>query len=177
MPALRPHLAAASLAPWDVPQWYQTVAFMRRESRPGAWMEMRDAGGNPARRLQAVLVTDLQPDEYEISAEVSRARAVGSYRRPWDRSLSGEKSRRCARHGKIHPDHSAIAQSAVVAMVRSVELAAGKSFGFSMVLGKLPEMADGSMPPVGEVRRVIDYLSPKKQKAGLDRARRQRVMK
>lgn len=67
-PVWRPHNTEASLAPWDIPELYQTSRFFNSET-PGVLVETRDPGGNPAARKYTIMTTDLEIEGAEVCYE------------------------------------------------------------------------------------------------------------
>lgn len=58
IPVWRPHNTMAAMAPWDVPELYQTCRFFNAPCN-GFAVETRDPGARPDRRVYSVLLTDL----------------------------------------------------------------------------------------------------------------------
>ena len=69
MPAIKPHLASLTAAPWDVAFWYQTSAYCRIDGRSAFWVQTRDAGGRPAARMHAGIISDFAADTVETAYE------------------------------------------------------------------------------------------------------------
>ncbi|MEX0777648.1 MAG: hypothetical protein WD042_18230 [Phycisphaeraceae bacterium] len=174
MPVIRPHLAAAALAPWDIPAIYQTTAFMRLGQTAAFWAEMRDPGGNPAKRLRAAIVTDLAPTHFEVSPDafVGQGR-WDSPQAVWQGQLQRNARRGIPTYGKITQANAAVGRPPLAAMARQVELAPGASFQFTTVLAKLPETVDGKLPPKSQITRLTRYFDDPRQQRDL-RALKQR---
>ncbi|MHB9024917.1 MAG: GH36-type glycosyl hydrolase domain-containing protein [Armatimonadota bacterium] len=166
LPALKPHLAPFSLAPWDIPEAYQTAACAQVAGQAACWFEARDPGGEPARRLCAALLTDLQPTTCEVSAE--RFLGRGEWHAPgalWGDSLAIAGN--LPPYGTVTPANAVLGQSAVGAFARDMALAPGESFTFSLVFGALPPTDDGSLPPVESIECLAAYLQPEARAAAL----------
>lgn len=158
MPVVKPHMAPFSLAPWDVPEIYQTAAYFRDGARDGVWLETRDPSGDPAARLRSVVVTDLRPTRFEVSRNAFAG--AGSWDSPlavWEGRL-GRAAGVKWRYGQAREGNAVISQPPVAAFSREVTVRSGKSFTFSFVFGKLPDRADGSLPSLAEMRNVAKLL-------------------
>ncbi len=163
MPVLKPHLAPFSLAPWDVPANYQTSAFFGLGKRSAIWMETREPSGDSSKRLRAAVVTDLAPTSFEVSQEDFAGN--GSWQSP-DAVWSGKLARNAAKcrkfgYGKTRTANSVIGQLPMAGFSKTVTLRPGKSASFTVVFGKLPDSADGSLPPRSSVTALAKLLDPK----------------
>jgi hypothetical protein len=186
-PVLRPHLAPFSLAPWDMPQMYQTSAFAtlrsgasprstsRRTLKTDAiWFETRNPAGDPSKRLRAALLSDLNASAFEVS--LAGFCGAGEWTSPqsvWRGRLARRVRRsRSYRYGKADAGNAALGQSIVAALARRVTLAPGKRHEFTVVLGKLPDTPDGKLPPKGELTKLARYLKPEVRERALRQIRR-----
>lgn len=66
MPVWRVFHAPASLAPWDMPELYQTCGFFN-DRGSGVWVESRDPAGRSEERSGSFMVTDLPVAEADLS--------------------------------------------------------------------------------------------------------------
>lgn len=66
IPVWRVFHAPASLAPWDMPELYQTCGFFN-DRGTGIWVENRDPAGRPEGRSGSYLMTDLAVAEADLS--------------------------------------------------------------------------------------------------------------
>ncbi len=174
MPAMRPHMAPFSLAPWDVPHYYQTCALARAGKALGTWIETRDPGGRAERRFRGALVTDLDACCFEVAADDFLGR--GEWANPqavWDATLARPVSRRAAYpYGRTGTDVAAAGRPIVAAFAHKTRLAPGAHREFTLVFGKLPETPDGSLPRKSELAKLARYLSPDARRKGLAAVRR-----
>ncbi len=177
MPALRPHLAPLDQAPWDVASWYQTCAFVhdaRMGTRVGGqsafWIQTRHAGGNPAKRLHAALVSDFQADTFEVSYDRFVANGQWSFPLAVSEGKLALDAKGTFPWGKVTAGNAAVGQPPVAAMCRTVELAAGESYEFTIVLTKLTDRADGTLPPPDELREFARFLKPANRAKAIVRA-------
>jgi len=172
MPVLRPHLAPFSLDPWDVPANYQTASFCRMGKASGIWMETRNPGGDASARLRAAALTDLAPTAFEVALD--EFVGDGAWTAPaavWRGGPGRKVGRRKWPYGTVKPEGArgaVIGQPIVAAFARKVKLAPGKSFTFTTVFGKLPDMADGSLPPRSSLAALARYLKPGIRKRAKD---------
>jgi len=173
LPVLRPHMAPFSLAPWDMPQTYQTSAFCRLGKTDAVWFETRNPAGDPSRRLRAAVVSDLKAAAFEVSlAGFCGAGEWSSPQSVWKGGLARRvlPSRSYA-YGKVDGENAVIGQSIVAALSRKVTLAPGKRHEFTVVLGKLRDTADGKLPPKSEMTKLARYLRPEVRRSLLRRIR------
>ena len=172
MPVLKPHMATLSLAPWDVPSLYQTCAYCRVGKTSAFWLETRNPGGDPSKRLRAAFVTDLKPDSYEVALHDFIGH--GSWTNPqaaWNGALARPASEKIPAYGTVERSNAVIGQPAVAALAKKIELGSGESFQFSVVFGKLKDTKSGVLPPVSEISDLADLLAPKLQRAALSNLR------
>ncbi|HUW57903.1 MAG TPA: hypothetical protein VMZ92_14780 [Planctomycetota bacterium] len=178
IPALKPHLAPFSLAPWDKPEAYQTAALCRVGGACAVWMETRNPAGDPSKRLRAALLSDLQADAFEVSlGAFAGAGEWGSPEAVWE----GKLARRIVRsksypYGKADAEVAAVGQPIVAALARTVTLAPNATSCFTVVLGKLADTPDGRLPPKRELTHLARFLKGPTRERALD-ARRRRYRK
>jgi hypothetical protein len=172
-PALRSHMAPFSLAPWDMPETYQTAAFCRTGNADAVWFETRNPAGDPSKRLRGALVSDLGATGFEVS--LAGFCGAGEWSNP-EAVWKGKLARRVAAsgrrpYGKVDAENAAVGQSIVAALSRRVTLGPGKSREFTVVLGKLSDTADGKLPPSSELARLARRLAPAARERALGRVR------
>jgi len=172
-PALRPHLAPFSLAPWDMPQMYQTAAYSRAGKADAVWFETRNPAGDPSKRLRGAMVSDLGATGFEVS--LAGFAGAGEWSNP-EAAWKGKLARRVATagryaYGTVNAENAVVGQSIVAALSREVTLGPGKSREFTMVVGKLCDTTDGKLPPRSELARLARYLRPATRKRALGRVR------
>jgi len=169
MPVVRPLLAQFGLPPWDVPSWYQTSAFCWVDRRPAFWLETRDPGGDPARRIRAAVVSDLKPELFEVACD--RFVGSGQWSGPqavWDGRLAlAPAPQAIPPYGRVGAENAAVGQPPVAALARRVSLRPGGRLRFTTVFGLLPDTADGRLPRIAGLRRLARYLDPAARKRGL----------
>jgi cellobiose phosphorylase len=159
-PVWRPHNTSSALAPWDVPELYQTCQYCNQPHQ-AIWIETRDPGGNARLRRRAVLLTDLTPSGAEVDYE--RFVGKGAFAAPQavlDGRL-GIAAGKPYRYGEPNLENTVTARLPLAAFHKSVTLAAGETLSFQLVLAWLPEQADGSLPPYSEIETLANhFLTP-----------------
>jgi len=66
-PIMRPHMASASLAPWDLPSLYQKTGYSNEEHSL-FYLQLRSPAGIPEQRKHAFVFSDIDtPDAVEVS--------------------------------------------------------------------------------------------------------------
>ena len=167
MPVARPYLASLNQAAWDVAAWYQTVAFCRVAGSSAFWIQTGDAGGNPANRLHAGIISNLACDSFEVSMDCFvGAGEWGSPRAVWDASLVlTPKTGPGFAYGYAGADNAACGQPPVAAMAKKIALGRSETFEFTMVIGKLPDSSDGQLPSSSHLAELGKYLcaSPRRR--------------
>ncbi len=149
VPAMRPHLAAASLAPWDVPALYQTVAYSN-EIGPLFDVELRSPAGLPEKRQYAFALIDIpSPD----AAEVDYARFVGRGTFENPECVLTIPSGASFRYGERTPENSAQGVQGIIALSKRVALRPGESFEFATILG-----STGARPTLDEIASYQPYF-------------------
>ena len=161
MPSLKPFMAHFMMAPWDVPHWYQTSAFYEVNGIPGFFMEIRDPGGEPIKRIRAGLITDLKVTSFETC--MGRFNGHGFWQSP-----SAVLDGKCAQ--TIHqqmppwdtffPDNATVGQAIAACMAADIELGAEQSQQFTLVIGKLSSNKKGTMPPQSEMSALARFFDP-----------------
>jgi len=174
MPALRPHMAPFSLAPWDKPELFQTCSCFGHRGRPAFLMETRSPSGNPAQRLRAALVTDLDADAFEVSQ--AHFEGVGTWSSPaavWSGKLARRfPAGRMPAYGEAGENNAVVGEHGVVALARKVTIRPNGRITFTMVLGALPETQDGTLPPKSNIDRLARYLKASARMRGLAEIRK-----
>ena len=168
MPVIKPYLASLLQAPWDVACWYQTIAFCRVEGKAAFWLQTRDAGGTPSRRLHAGIISDLDPDSVEVSYD--RFVGAGDWNSPravCDGTLAlPVRGTKGVAWGEAKAENAAAGQPPLAAMAKRLSLRPDESFEFTMVVAKLPDRSDGELPPPSTLASFGRYLSaPVRDKA------------
>ena len=155
VPTVRPHLAAASLAPWDVPALYQTVAYSN-EIGPLFSMELRSPSGLPEERRYAFAIFDIErPD----AAEVDYARYIGRGTFENPEGVPGIPCGESFKYGEETAANSCRGVPGIIALCKRIALAPGESFDLAMVLGSARSERPGAKPTLGEIasyRRFFD---------------------
>jgi hypothetical protein len=174
VPVVKPHMATLSLAPWDVPAMYQTCAFCGIGGHAGFWLETRNPGGDPSKRLRATVVSDLVPDSFEVALHDFIGH--GTWRNPqaiWNGGLA-RKVNDLPKYGVAERENAVIGgQPPLAALAKKIELDAGKSFQFTVVFGKLPTVKDGKLPPISEAQKLAAFLKPDVRAKALEQLREQ----
>lgn len=174
MPALRPHMAPFSLAPWDKPELFQTCSCFGHRGRPAFLMETRSPSGNPAQRLRAALVTDLDADSFEVSqAHFEGAGTWSSPAAAWDGKLGRRfPARRMPAYGEVSENNAVVGEHGVAALARKVTIRPKGRITFTMVLGALPDTQDGTLPPKSNIDRLARYLKASARMKGQAESRK-----
>ena len=160
MPALRPHMAPFSLAPWDKPELFQTCACFGHRGLHAFLMETRSPSGNPAQRLRAALMTDLAADAFEVSQ--AHFEGAGTWSSPasvW----TGKLARRFPAgqfpgYGEVSENYAVVGEHSVAALSRKVTIRPNGRVSFTMVFGALPGTNDGTLPPKPNFDLLARYL-------------------
>lgn len=147
LPVVRPHLAAASLAPWDVPALYQTVEYVGNEAQLFT-IELRSPAGIAEKRQYGFVLADIDsPDGAETSC--SRFVGRGSFENPEALAIG-------LRDMEPRPT---VSVQGVAAVSKKLTLAPGESYEFTMVIGSA-DVDCQSIPPtldqLGRFRRYFD---------------------
>ncbi len=161
MPAVRPHFAAGSLAPWDVPALYQKLVYCKDKHHVFT-IELRSPAGLPEMREYALAVTDFpSPDWIEVDYESFVGR--GTFENP--ERLFGrlsEPSGRC----ESGVDCTVNGKQGVIALGRRLRLAAGEALTFTIAMGAV----DG--PPTGHsIEAFAQYLDVRNREDAKNRVR------
>jgi len=158
LPALRPHLAAAGLAPWDVPALYQMVEYSN-DLHHLFYMELRSPAGIPEFREYAFVLSDIRaPDGIEVDYDSFIGR--GTFENPealHGKPLTIEADKR-HRYGDYSPANSVNGKQGVVALHKRLRLEPGESFSFTLVMGSPNLDARGVKPTLVELTRFEKYL-------------------
>jgi len=156
-PVWRPHNTSSALEPWDVPEVYQTCQYCN-DPHQVIWIETRNPGGVARLRRRSFIMTDMRPDDAEVYFE--RFVGQGTFALPQailDGKLAIDASKKSGYLEK-GLEHTVLSQLPVAAFHKSAALDKGEAYTFTLVLAGLPEQADGSMPPYGEIARYARYL-------------------
>ncbi len=158
-PALRPHFAALSLAPWDVPALYQHIGYSNDVAQVFD-IELRSPAGIPSRRQYALVLTDLGPPD-SVWLDYERYTGTGTFEMP--AALSGDApsdvdATRSFPFGRCGPGNSVDGRQGVIALSRTVTLQPGEACGFSLVVA-----GTGNRPPDrATVEGLARLLSPER---------------
>ena len=173
MPVVKPHMATLSLAPWDVPSIYQTCAYCRTGETPAFWLETRNPGGDPSKRLRAAVVTDLAADSFEVSLHDFVGH--GSWSQPaaaWSGTLARDASGKLPAYGKVERSNAVIGQPPVAALAKKIALESGERFEFSIAFGKLSDSPSGKLPPAADIAALARLIQPATRRKLLAELRR-----
>jgi N,N'-diacetylchitobiose phosphorylase len=158
IPVWRPHNTSSSLAPWDVPEVYQTCQYCN-DPHQIIWIETRNPGGVARLRRRAFIMTDMKADTAEVYYD--RFAGQGSFALP-QAVLAGrlgiDGSKKWRYLGKDLAN-TALAQLPIAAFHKGVSLGKGESYTFTLVLAGLPEVPSGAMPPYSQIARYESYLA------------------
>lgn len=163
IPGLRPHLAAGSLAPWDVPALYQKVGYSN-DRRHLFYLEMRSPAGLAELREYAFVLSDLdRPDGVEIDADAFVGR--GRYDAPealCDSAMSIDPRKKFS-YGDWTAANSVNGRQGVVALKKRLRLEAGEAFSFGMAMGRVESGSAGVPPSLDAIERFGEYFSRQAQ--------------
>lgn len=158
IPAIRPHLAGAALAPWDVPSMYQTVGYSN-ESAHLFHMELRNPAGIPERREYAFILSSLSSPD---SAEVDYASYVGNGTFENPQAVHGSPMQiDCAKEylfGNYTPENSVTGIQGIVALSKNLSLKPNESFEFTMLMGSANTDSHGIPPTQYEITFFERYF-------------------
>jgi len=158
IPALRPYATSATLAPWDVPELYQSIAAFREE-HPFFLLRSMDPKGVLTNRTNVMAVFDLEASCY--ATDYSVAIGAGSWERPAALFDSGNPAWRKIEpvsYGNGAPANMLKGRRSGVLLSKRTELSPGQSFSLSMAFGQLPSHANGSPPSPNEIRKGVGWL-------------------
>lgn len=167
MPVIKPFLANLMAAPWDVAFWYQTSAFCKLDGRGAFWIQTRDAGGRPAKRMHAGVITDFDAQSVETAFEPFIGN--GSWTAPevlWNGGLRQRAGN--FKWGQPTGENASTDQPIIAGMARHIKLAAGKTFEFTIVLAKLTDREDGELPDPSELKAWGKYFDAGVRQAAVD---------
>ncbi|MDH7600639.1 MAG: hypothetical protein QHI38_00650 [Armatimonadota bacterium] len=154
IPLIRPHFAAASLAPWDVPSLYQTVAYSN-DIGPLFEMELRSPAGIPEERKYGFVLVDInEPD----SAEVDYARFIGNGSFEHPEFTMTVPARELFRFGERTAKNACQGVPCVAAISKTLSLEPGESFELSLAIGTTAGFTEGKKPTRTQVERLRRYL-------------------
>jgi len=146
LPVARPHMAAASLAPWDVPALYQTVEYVEGK-HPTFTIELRSPAGIAQKRQYGFVLANIDSPD---GAGTSCARFVGrgSFENP-EALASGLRG--------MEPTPTVGVQG-VAAISKRLALAPGESHEFTMVIGSADVDCQGIPPTCDQLDRFRRYF-------------------
>ncbi|BCW98307.1 MAG: hypothetical protein KatS3mg024_1134 [Armatimonadota bacterium] len=135
LPALRPHFAAFSLAPWDVPALYQRIGYSN-EAAQTFDLELRSPGGIPTQRHYALVLTDLDLPE-AVWLNYSRFIGTGTFEMPAALTSPVPPDVDCSKSfpfGHYDPSNSINGCQGGIALSKRVKLDSGRKTSFRMVI-------------------------------------------
>jgi hypothetical protein len=158
LPCMRPHLAAGSLAPWDVPALYQRVGYSNEKNHL-FYLELRSPAGLPEMREYAFVLSDIEsPDGVEVNAESFVGR--GKFDAPealCDTPMLIDP-RKAFAYGKWDKSNSVNGMQGIAAMKKRLRLEPGQAFSFRMVMGRAESETPGVPPSLENIERHGKYL-------------------
>ena len=154
IPVVRPHFAAATLAPWDVPSLYQTVAYSN-EIGPLFHLELRSPAGIPEDRRYAFVLFNIEaPDAVEV--DYAKFIGAGSFERPEFRMEVPTDER--FRYDLHSARNACQGVQGVVALSKRLYLQPKDSFHFVMVLGSATGPESGQKPSLEAIESFSRYF-------------------
>ncbi|MHB9037320.1 MAG: GH36-type glycosyl hydrolase domain-containing protein [Armatimonadota bacterium] len=173
LPAVRPHMAAYTLAPWDVPSLYQKVSYSNQNDEHVFLVELRSPAGLPEKREYGFMFTDLESPEY---VEVSYDSFVGKGTFDYPEALFENKMSIDARVKHKYADYttnnSIDGAQAIIALRKRLVLKSAESFKFTIVFGSTDNIeGKDRVPDIAEIRGFRKYFGDEsKAKAASDYA-------
>ncbi|MGQ9454369.1 MAG: GH36-type glycosyl hydrolase domain-containing protein [Armatimonadota bacterium] len=156
VPVMRPHMAAASLAPWDVPGLYQTVAYSN-EYETLFELELRSPAGMQGERRYAFVLSDIQsPDGVEVA--YSRFVGKGTFENP-EFTMTVPLDQRF-HYGEHTPANACYGVQGIVALAKHVSLVPNQSFDITLTIGNAPSSTTGLLPSLGNIRSFSRFFKP-----------------
>jgi len=137
IPALRPYVSAANLAPWDVPELYHHARYEGGDHHVFLLRAM-SPGGLLAERHNVMMVSDLEADA--IAVDYNHFTGAGSWERPEGVLRDGTP----AWHEPA--DVEVRGRRVVFAQRHDTHLEPGAAMTVRMAFGLMPERADGHHP-------------------------------
>ncbi|MDD5706291.1 MAG: hypothetical protein PHR35_10215 [Kiritimatiellae bacterium] len=135
-PVLRPHLAAASLAPWDAPALYQEITCHNLGKEQRFRLELRNPAGLPEKREYASVTTDVaDPEWIELSYDAFVGR--GSFASPEALDDGFRAGGSSADDSTARMPLSINGRQGVVALKKTVLLQPGQDFRFQVMMGRV----------------------------------------
>ena len=168
MPVVRLAMAPASLAVWDEPHVYQTLAYSPLAGGAAFWSEARNPGGDPSKRFHSGIVTDMQADSVEVA--LNRFVGHGTWSSPkaiWDGELSipGDST---PAYGEVTEATAVVGQPIAACAAKRIELAPGESYSFTIVYGRMQSGAGGSLPDKSELEKLTALLDDDARQRTID---------
>jgi len=168
LPAMRPYVNYANLAPWDRPEWYLKSGFCREAGVPGFWSCLLNPHSQPERRRTVVLWSS--PHEFS-SAEVRYDAFVGhgTWERPGALARGALRLTTGAadRWGVTDEQNGCVAFPPVYALAYDVTLAPQATWSLRQALEVLPCGPRGAFPGRAVARRSAYSLQAAAQKVAL----------
>lgn len=156
LPVMRPHLAAASLAPWDVPALYQRVGYSNERGHVFC-LDLRSPAGVPELREHAFMLADI-PAPDAVYVDYDSFVGGGTFENP-EALYAGRSPVDPTKHyrfGDYSPANSANGKQGIAAFRKKLRLEPGESFSFTLVTGSV--QTGGRCPSLEELIRFERYL-------------------
>jgi hypothetical protein len=183
IPALRPYLNPAQLAPWDRPEWYVRTAFVR-EQYPGFLLQLLNMNSQTDKRRYAALWSSVPDDEWHghpghdshglearatpISAEVDYDRFIGAGTFEIPQAVLDDRLRLTANDaqpwGRFETSNTMYALPSINALRYEITLQPGESRTIRQVLAMVPNGPDGTIPDAGQAMRFTAWLDDERCK-------------
>lgn len=168
-PVMRPHIAAASLEPWDIPSLYQKIAFSN-DDYPLFFMELRNPKGDPEKREYAFMTTDFAAEEAEVVYDSFVG--GGSFENPQALRNKSMGIGTANKHhfGSDNPAVCADARQGICALKKCLNLRPGESYSFTIVTGSASGGKKGAKPAMDDIKPFYRYFDASAQRKSQDEA-------
>lgn len=167
IPALRPYVNPAQLAPWDKPEWYLKTALIN-EPFTGFRTQLLNMNGEPAKRRTVALLSSA---DRCTGAEISYEQFVGQGSWCGPQAVADGKLRLplSEAHGWTDTDDTQALYGYPPAHALSYEitLQAGEQWTLRQALTLIPQAANGAPPDAAAVKPCRVYLSAKACEAAI----------
>jgi len=172
VPALRPYVNPALLAPWDKPEWYLRTGFCKDE-RTGFFTRLFSIHGDAAERRAVALWSD---GENLSGAETSYEKFVGAgtFENPaavWNGCLrmTPDDARKW---GVFDEENMTCGFPPVHALQYEMHLESGETKSLRQVLAFLPPNDKGELPPLPVALKAAEYLDDNFCRADQDKLKK-----
>ncbi len=154
IPVIRPHFAATSLAAWDVPSLYQTVAYSN-DIGPLFEMELRSPAGIPEERKYCFVLVDIdEPD----SVEVNYARFIGNGSFECPQFVMTVPARKTFRYSERSAENACQGVQGIAAISKTLSLDSDACFEFAIIIGTASGLTRGMKPSPEQVENLSQYF-------------------